>query len=491
MSSTAKSRSAEHIKTLQTIIEQLPLPLALLGNGKLGIDMDVVNERFTDLFHAESSNHDLLLDLVRFAGGAWQKVRLQRPDGIKLETRVRSVSTPEGVLIVVDDFTERAASEEVARLRHRIAQLESEGRTVHDDSEEIELLQRQVAEAQALAAAGSQAAAAAAAAAADEAQQRIGQLESRVTELAQLSAFDEVTGAWNRAAFDRQLVVEISRSQRDNQPVSMLLVDVDGLSAVTGVNGQDAGDAALKDLAGRLQARIRLTDSLYRLDGGEFAVLAPGVGYRGAAVLAENLRAAAVAGSVTACIGVAEFVEGEGQEHWFHRADQALGAARSTGRNRVRVDRRGNSDMDPLQAHLGVVRLNWVEAYECGNPEIDAEHRELFDLGNALFAATMTPGSAQAWRPALENMLAHIISHFAHEERILLERGYDRLDEHRRVHAAILKRAREIAAAATKGTATIGALVNFLGRDVVARHFLTVDRQFWPLFRPAAEEAEP
>ena len=235
---------------------------------------------------------------------------------------------------------------------------------------------------------------------------------------------------------------------------------------------------------------MRATDSLFRWGGEEFIVLAIGIGYRGGAVLAESLREAiaaepfATVGPITASLGVAEYVDIESAESWFQRTDQALYAAKAGGRNRVHVDRRGSSDLAADRPGVGVLRLTWQEAYECGEPTIDAEHRELFDLGNALIAAALKQDSAPAlWRAALDTLLTHVVRHFRDEEAVLAQHGYERLATHQRAHAMLLQRAIELRAAVNNDDGALGPLVNFVARDVIAEHIFKVDRDFYPLFR--------
>ena len=65
-------------------------------------------------------------------------------------------------------------------------------------------------------------------------------------------------------------------------------------------------------------------------------------------------------------------------------------------------------------------RRPWLEAYESGDPVIDAEHRDLFDLGNALIAAAIEQYAEPGfWRAMLDKMLAHLIQHFQSEEAVM------------------------------------------------------------------------
>ena len=126
-----------------------------------------------------------------------------------------------------------------------------------------------------------------------------------------------------------------------------------------------------------------------------------------------------------------------------------------------------------------MLRLYWLEAYECGEPTIDAEHRELFDLGNALIAAAIEEHSEPGlWGAAFDSMLTRLVEHFQAEEAVLTRHGYGRLAEHQRAHAGLLRRAEELKATVECGEAALGHLVNFLVNDVIALYMLKVDKDF-------------
>jgi diguanylate cyclase (GGDEF)-like protein/hemerythrin-like metal-binding protein len=408
---------------LRGLIQSLPLPLILLGN-RPGVGF--ANDRFAEVFLSGQLDSPDLYRLANNPGGGWQPVKLRRRDGSDLPACARAVAVADGVLLVFD---------------------ESAGQILIQENE---------------------------------------RLQARITALESLRATDPLTGAWNRVQLERLVDVEISRATRSGQPLTLVLLDIDHFKRVNDLYGHLAGDAVLREFAGRIRERMRGSDALFRWGGDEFVVLATSVGYRGGAALAEGLRRTiadegfAEVGPITASLGVTEYIEGESAERWFERTDQALYAAKSAGRNRMQIDRQGSSDLYANRIGTGVLRLYWLEAYECGEPTIDAEHRELFDLGNVLIAAAIEQQSEPGlWRATLDSMLARLVQHFQAEEALLARHRYGRLAEHQRAHAGLLRRADDLKAAVDRGEATLGHLVNFLVNDVIALHMLRVDKDFY------------
>lgn len=314
-------------------------------------------------------------------------------------------------------------------------------------------------------------------------------LAGQVAHLETRASTDALTGAWNRAHFDLIAEREIDRSVRYKQPISLILLDVDHFKRINDEFGHQAGDQVLREVASVCCTVTRSSDPLFRWGGEEFAVLALSAGYRGARRLAESLRGQIAAhafpavGSLTVSLGVAEHSVRESAESWFGRADAMLYAAKREGRNTVRVDPTGSSDVWNAEGGLPTLHLVWQEAYESGEPTIDAQHRELFEIANALIDLLLTcVQDISRVLAAYDRLLDHVVRHFADEEAILERHGYAHLDSHRRAHAGLAKRAIELRAAVSEGRAGLGGVVEFLAADVVARHLFKSDHEFFPLF---------
>ncbi len=323
------------------------------------------------------------------------------------------------------------------------------------------------------------------------------QLNDRIMELERLVSTDCLTGLWNRAHFDRLVEAEAYRSLRYRQPVSLILFDVDHFKHTNDAYGHQAGDTVLRELALFANATIRSSDSIFRWGGEEFAVLATSTGYRGAGRLAESLRAHVAqhhfpgVGEITISLGVAEHADAESADEWFRRTDAMLYAAKESGRNRVNIEALGNSDAWAGEIGTTPLALVWQEAYECGEPSIDSEHRELFELANALIQSSIEGGNSKGGLGlAFGRLFDHVARHFASEEALLEQHGYAKLDAHRRAHMGLLERAIDLKNAVEAGQAKLGSVVEFLANDVVARHLFGADRDFFPLFKTAAGSAK-
>lgn len=156
---------------------------------------------------------------------------------------------------------------------------------------------------------------------------------------------DKLTGLPNRRVFDEQLDrwLEAWQTARQ-QPVSLVLIDVDHFKQINDRHGHATGDAALQWLARIARAEAGNVGLVARYGGEEFAVVIPGAITQDAIDVAEELRAAIEAEPfhhngltlrITASFGLATSTADEGPKSLIHRSDEALYAAKRNGRNRV------------------------------------------------------------------------------------------------------------------------------------------------------------
>jgi hemerythrin len=88
--------------------------------------------------------------------------------------------------------------------------------------------------------------------------------------------------------------------------------------------------------------------------------------------------------------------------------------------------------------------LQWEDRYSVGVAAVDHEHKELIDLINRLYAEAISQGSKDAISNFFGDLFKAISSHFALEERLMRERGYDQLIQHKNDHERLLDELRDI-----------------------------------------------
>jgi diguanylate cyclase (GGDEF)-like protein len=161
---------------------------------------------------------------------------------------------------------------------------------------------------------------------------------------------DPLTGAANRRQFDATLQLELAhRAQPAGRPVSeqsplaLLLLDLDDLKGINDNHGHPVGDAVLRQVAERAQSILRSTDTLARIGGDEFAVIAPGAHGEGARLMGEAIRSAigthysdSGTPAPSASVGWAVFPEdGEDVEGLVRAADRRMLESKRSGERRA------------------------------------------------------------------------------------------------------------------------------------------------------------
>ena len=157
---------------------------------------------------------------------------------------------------------------------------------------------------------------------------------------------DALTGLGNRHAMEETFPREVARCLQGNQPVSMIMIDVDRFKSFNDKFGHVAGDRALSAVAHVLTKHFRPRDHLVRFGGDEFAVLLPGIAEAEALSVAERVRDAVsgtTGGSTDSLIripveismGIAQLTENSTFESLLRAADEALYRAKRSGRNAV------------------------------------------------------------------------------------------------------------------------------------------------------------
>ncbi|CAJ0858098.1 hypothetical protein R20233_00560 [Ralstonia sp. LMG 32965] len=159
--------------------------------------------------------------------------------------------------------------------------------------------------------------------------------------------FDTLTELPNRHMFYNRLRQEIARARQASTQLALLFIDLDRFKEVNDTLGHDQGDVLLKEIARRISAIVRGTDTVARLAGDEFTIILPELPDAGAATpiirallarIAAPLQLGEESVEVSASIGVALYPrDADSAESLLVRADQAMFAAKSAGRNQWAV----------------------------------------------------------------------------------------------------------------------------------------------------------
>lgn len=155
-----------------------------------------------------------------------------------------------------------------------------------------------------------------------------------VTQVRAEASRDPLTSLYNRRSLEEHLALDQRRAARTGNPLSIVMLDVDGLKALNDRAGHLEGDRYLVALAQRWQDELRGGDILARMGGDEFIVVMPDCTLERACTVADRLRAVTPMGC-TASAGAAQWNPGADSTALIETADAALYRAKIEGRNRT------------------------------------------------------------------------------------------------------------------------------------------------------------
>lgn len=179
--------------------------------------------------------------------------------------------------------------------------------------------------------------------------------EANIRTISRLSHTDSLTKTYNRQLFEELFVNMFNRARRAGEPLAVYMIDIDHFKKYNDSYGHIAGDRALRQVADviRNSAR-RASDLVFRYGGEEFCVVSSGVNSRDALFIAESIiegvrrlntpHAGGENGKLTVSIGLTygDSLDDLDTEALLRRADRALYAAKTSGRNCIDVDSLGS-----------------------------------------------------------------------------------------------------------------------------------------------------
>ncbi len=171
------------------------------------------------------------------------------------------------------------------------------------------------------------------------------ELETANHTIERIARADALTGLTNRRTLDELLAREIARANRQHQPLTLILADIDHFKQINDTYGYGVGDQVLAALGRVFGSQVRTYDVAARFDGEKFALLFPGTASNEGVSIAERLRRQVAAvpipsgpERITISLGVATLAECESGEELIARTDAILSKAKNSGRNRVEAD---------------------------------------------------------------------------------------------------------------------------------------------------------
>lgn len=289
---------------------------------------------------------------------------------------------------------------------------------------------------------------------------------------------DELTGLYNRHFLDSVVTDEFERARRYDLPLSGALLDLDHFKHVNDTWGHPVGDSVLKYTAELIHGHIRRSDYAIRIGGEEFLILMPNTDLEGAYLNAEKIRRAVeeaeypIVGHITASLGVAERRVDDNYQMLYEKIDRALYQAKEGGRNCVT---KFNEDSNIYAA----VSLRWKKSWECGEKNIDHQHRELFYLLSHLMKDSLEDVDKQEVVEQVDKIIEHLLIHFDYEESVLVEKNYEDIDSHKQIHGDLIRRAHEIKSLVSQGEINGLRAFSMIFEEVVADHLLKDDIQYF------------
>ena len=158
-----------------------------------------------------------------------------------------------------------------------------------------------------------------------------------------LSDHDTLTGLHNKKSYEETIKKEVNRAEHYNRPLSLLVIDVDGLKAWNDEGkSHHLGDLAIKNTASSITKSIRLGDFAARWGGDEFAVILPNANAEAAKEVSQRIleevrkKAPVSKKKLSVSIGVKQY-RGEGPQNFFNKADDAAYKAKTSSEKIVVV----------------------------------------------------------------------------------------------------------------------------------------------------------
>jgi diguanylate cyclase (GGDEF)-like protein/hemerythrin-like metal-binding protein len=258
--------------------------------------------------------------------------------------------------------------------------------------------------------------------------------------LRMLALHDPLTGLPNRVLLQDRVRLALLDARREHGLLAVMVLDLDQFKPVNDVYGHRVGDEVLRVAARRFSRCARATDTIARIGGDEFVIVASVARREDAALLAgrvvqalgEPVRVGERLHPIGVSVGIALSPDdGDDLDELFVGADAAMYRAKRAG-SHVAFSENSRSEV------LALAPLEWQQAFELGLPLVDAEHQGVVVALNRVVSAVSSRGDVASVLGALEALLEATRAHFETEERLMTASGYDGLSAHAAEHRNLL-----------------------------------------------------
>lgn len=290
----------------------------------------------------------------------------------------------------------------------------------------------------------------------------------------------EIEGLTSLEDFDKRVEEEIDRSDRYDEPLSMILMEPDHLGMVEKTWGKGIRQEVMKEIIKICLSCIRKYDIIAKQDDGRFILLLPKSNIKGAMDVVERIRKMVndslhpVVGKYSACYGISQRTPKESYEDWFQRLNKALQNAQEKG-----VDQVVQATVKDRYT-LPLAPLIWKKEYNSGNKEIDQQHQGLVNLANGLIQELNMNSSPEEMMVFFQNIIVHLVKHFDSEEKLMAVIQYPDHKIHGKIHKNLIGKAFELMESFENGEINAIAYFSFLAEDVIMEHMLAEDLLFSP-----------
>ena len=297
---------------------------------------------------------------------------------------------------------------------------------------------------------------------------------------------DEVTGLFSIDFFNKRITEEIERSDRYNDPLSMIILTVDNFKSYT--LDYLVKEDVIKEIAKIASDVIRKYDILVRLDSEKFILLMPKTNINGTIVVAEKIRKALndnihpIVGEFMASFGTSERIKAESLKQWMERVNKALFKAQEQGENHI-IAAEFEDELDIKRE-----RIEWKSQWESGNVDIDSQHKELLELLNNLIDIPIIEQNFEKSINELNILIKSLVKHFNYEDEILSNIGYKDYDKHCKIHKNLIGKVFQLKQYYENRELNPSAFFSFIADDVVMGHMINEDLPFFNILQSKFEQ---